>query len=145
MMKWLKGLGKKKEVKPSYSTFIAPTQYTSIQFQELQNKVHANALKKGFWKDYAEVQLMKPVLKEEVYLAQYLNCVGQRLMLIASEVGEAEEALRTENMYNFQEEVADIVIRCMDLAGGLGFDLFEEIQRKHQYNLSRKYKHGKSF
>ena len=66
-------------------------------------------------------------------------------MLIASEVGEAEEALRKNNMVNFREEIADIVIRCFDLAGGLDFDLVDEINKKHQHNLAREYKHGKLF
>jgi len=74
-----------------------------------------------------------------------LNCVGQRLMLITSEVGEAEDALRKKDMENFKEEIADIVIRCFDLAGGLDFDLMEEINKKHAYNLTRPYKHGKEF
>lgn len=113
--------------------------------RQLAQRIHENARNKGFWKDYAEVELMKPVLRHETYLAQYLNCVGQRLMLITSEVGEAEEALRKNDMENFQEEIADIVIRCFDLAGGLDFDLVEEMNKKHQVNLAREYKHGKAF
>ena len=138
-MNWLKKvLGLK--------TVIRDVIYTeAADMKELARKIHQNAVAKGFWKDLAEVELMKPVLKEEVYSAQYLNCVGQRLMLITSEVGEAEDALRKKDMENFKEEIADIVIRCFDLAGGLDFDLMEEINKKHAYNLTRPYKHGKEF
>ncbi len=138
-MNWLKKvLGMK--------TVIRDVIYTeAADMKELARKIHQNAVAKGFWKDLAEVELMKPVLKEEVYFAQYLNCVGQRLMLITSEVGEAEDALRKKDMENFKEEIADIVIRCFDLAGGLDFDLMEEINKKHAYNLTRPYKHGKEF
>lgn len=138
-MNWLKKvLGMK--------TVIRDVIYTeAADMKTLAQKIHNNAVEKGFWKDLAEVELMKPVLKEEVYSAQYLNCVGQRLMLITSEVGEAEDALRKKDMENFREEIADIVIRCFDLAGGLDFDLMEEINKKHAYNLTRPYKHGKEF
>jgi NTP pyrophosphatase (non-canonical NTP hydrolase) len=41
-------------------------------------------------------------------------------------------------------EIADVVIRCFDLCGSLGWDLGLAIQLKMDYNLSRPYKHGKN-
>lgn len=145
----LKRLFKKDKKDLKTSTHLKDTtptcQYRNVDFQEMQREIHQNAIRKGFWKDYASVLLMESILKEEAYLSQYYNCLGQRLMLITTEVGEAEEALRHENMDLFREEIADIVIRCMDLAGGMNFDLFDEIQKKHKINISRPYKHGKKF
>lgn len=43
------------------------------------------------------------------------------------------------------EELADIVIRVLDLAGGLELDLASVIEAKHAYNTTRPRKHGKKF
>ena len=51
-------------------------------------------------------------------------------MLIATEVAEAEDGLRKDDFENFKEELADIVIRTCDLAGGLNIDLEAEIIKK---------------
>lgn len=39
-------------------------------------------------------------------------------------------------------EFADIVIRVMDLCSHLGIDLGKAILEKHQYNVTRPFKHG---
>lgn len=46
---------------------------------------------------------------------------------------------------NYAEEIADIVIRCLDEAGGRGIDLGEVIRLKMAYNDTRPRKHGKTF
>lgn len=42
-------------------------------------------------------------------------------------------------------ELADVVIRCFDMADYYGIDLESAIIEKHYYNKSRPYKHGKKF
>jgi NTP pyrophosphatase (non-canonical NTP hydrolase) len=65
------------------------------------------------------------------------------LALIHSEVSEALEAFRGENHEMFKEEIADIVIRCFDLAGGIdGMDLYKEIVHKLDVNRKRGVRHG---
>ena len=41
-----------------------------------------------------------------------------------------------------QEEIADILIRCFDMAGALGIDLDEAVQQKMKFNSMRSYRHG---
>ena len=41
-----------------------------------------------------------------------------------------------------EEELADIVIRCLDTADGLGISLEAAIEIKHAYNASRPVRHG---
>lgn len=42
-------------------------------------------------------------------------------------------------------ELADIVIRCFDMADAFGIDLEAAILEKHEFNKTRPYLHGKKF
>lgn len=64
------------------------------------------------------------------------------LALIHSEVSEALEGFRVNNRGNFDEEIADIMIRCLDLCGGLGINIDAEITRKLGKNAARGFRHG---
>src|SRR3972149_2839399 len=64
--------------------------------------------------------------------------VGEALCLIAGEAsGEAMEAFRDDNKGQFAEELADVVIRCLHLAGELKIDLVQEINKKLTKNRTR--------
>lgn len=79
--------------------------------------------------------------------------VPEKLMLIVTEVAEAMECYRREEMITsirksdnkpegFASELADTVIRLLHLAGTLGIDLESEIELKMFYNQSRPHRHG---
>ena len=101
-------------------------------FQELQRSIHENAVSKGWWED---------------------DSVPDKLLMIHTEISEAVEDFRVSKMAGttldasgkptgFPIELADIVIRVLDLAGHLKINLFNEILRKHEYNKKRPYRHG---
>jgi len=90
---------------------------------ELSTLCHSIAEEKGFWEGERNI--------------------GELLMLIVTEVAEAMEAYRIQNDDNFREEIADTFIRLLDLCGGLGIDIEEEIEKKARKNKNRPYKHGK--
>jgi NTP pyrophosphatase (non-canonical NTP hydrolase) len=45
----------------------------------------------------------------------------------------------------FEDEIADTMIRLMDLSAYLGIDLEGHIKAKMRYNSLREYKHGKKY
>jgi NTP pyrophosphatase (non-canonical NTP hydrolase) len=95
---------------------------------------------------------------------------GEMLMLIVSELGEAMEALRKgriadwtthdDNIGNggcpkanfescikdtFEDEIADSLIRILDMCGGLGIDIERHVREKLAFNTTRERLHGKNF
>jgi NTP pyrophosphatase (non-canonical NTP hydrolase) len=66
-----------------------------------------------------------------------------KLMLVVEELGEAASAIRTNDWPNFQEEIADALIRLFDLAAANGIDLEAQIQSKMERNAGRPWRHGK--
>lgn len=108
-----------------------------------QKKVHKLAVEKGFYDgtSWPDTKLL-----------------DQKLLLIVSEIVEAQTEIRNghdaQSIYEssdglkpegFGIELADAVIRILDLAQYLNIDLEQCMTLKHEYNRSRPYKHGKVF
>lgn len=64
------------------------------------------------------------------------------LALIHSEVSEALEDFRKDNRTHFAEEIADVMIRCLDLCAGQKIDIEKEILAKLEKNKLRGFRHG---
>ena len=75
---------------------------------------------------------------------------GTFIALIHAELSEALEGLRHGNppsehipeFTSLEEELADVVIRCMDYAGLKKLHLGEAIVKKMLFNINRPFKHG---
>lgn len=68
--------------------------------------------------------------------------IPTKLSLIHSEVSEALEAFRADDRANFEEELADTLIRVLDTAAGLGIDMDKVVAAKLAKNRTRGHKHG---
>ena len=62
--------------------------------------------------------------------------------LVHTEVAEATEAVRKRDKKNFEEELADTIIRVASIAYGLGLNLGPAISRKIKKNKKRGLYHG---
>lgn len=80
------------------------------------------------------------------------NVLGSMLALIHSEVSEALEDVRTGDVHLWFDdnhkpcgvpaELADVLIRTLDLCGALGIDIEEAVGVKHAFNATRSHRHG---
>lgn len=70
------------------------------------------------------------------------NRIPTFLCLIHSEVSEALEGFRADDRANVAEELADTLIRVLDLAFGLGIDIDLETKKKIAKNRQRERLHG---
>lgn len=104
------------------------------QINELTKDIHKNARNKGFYEGYDELDT---------------NIVALvKLSLVHSEVSEVLEELRKPDidMEKVAEEIADILIRSLDLAAFLKIDNIGDVTlNKHNVNKDRPYKHNKRF
>lgn len=64
------------------------------------------------------------------------------IALLHSEVAEAYEGYRNNDIVNVHEELADILIRLLDTCERLEVNLTEEFMRKCLKNANRGFKHG---
>jgi len=70
--------------------------------------------------------------------------IGEGLMLISSELGEAMEAYRESDLEGLEEELADAIIRIFDLSWGMKLNIEKRIMDKIEYNKTRPDLHNKS-
>lgn len=80
--------------------------------------------------------------EEKGFITSWDNMM-EKLMLVVTEASEAAEAYRNNDRENFAMEIADLMIRVLDICGSVGIDIDEEITNKMEINRKRPYKHGK--
>lgn len=99
---------------------------------DIAKDCHEYSTSRGFWDG------LKPL---------NVNVGLMKLMLITTEVAEAAEVLRDDNDHNWEEhleeELADIIIRVLDLAEAYQLNIDNGVRQKMHKNQARPMMHGK--
>ena len=122
-------------------------------FNEMQKAVHKNAVEKGFWEGDFNVAEKLALIHSEVsealeadrsnnYTARHSDIGGINTI---KSIDMFKHSFENEIKDSFEDELADIVIRVMDLAEKKGVMLDEHIKAKHRFNTTRERKHGKKY
>lgn len=120
---------------------------------KLAREIFSNAVAKGFHQDKKNIGEMLALIHSEVSealeadrkgIACELSSMG--LDILMSEDGSLFKTEFERDVKNtFEDELADVMIRVMDMAEYKGINLEAHIQLKMKYNTMREYKHGKKY
>jgi NTP pyrophosphatase (non-canonical NTP hydrolase) len=108
-----------------------------VSLNDIAEACNKTAADHGFW-DH-------DVLKVGSGEAENPSIIAEKLALIHSEVSEALEDTRDRNWDHIGEELADVIIRVLDLTHHLNIDIHTEVMKKMRKNEKRPLKHGRSF
>lgn len=117
-----------------------------MSLNELAQEIHLTAKKHGWWQ-----KEVIPTPNGDISIEPN---IPEKLALIHSEVSEALEESRIgtpltstflgtdDKPIGFSSELADIIIRVLDLAAYLSIDIDKAVAAKVAYNKYRPYRHG---
>jgi len=140
----------------------SPTQAAllSRKLTSLSEAIYQENKAKGFWPLNRNVGEALMLIVSELAEGIEAHRAGRHANLdayedvyesIATEQSDASGDLAHECAFkahikdSFEDEMADAIIRILDLCGGLGINIGKHLYMKLQYNANRPHKHGKSY
>lgn len=110
-------------------------------FKKLQKEIHQIAKSKGWYKKKPTVGDLIALCHSELSEALeeyrgFAKCNKKCLRIIA------KDSLQDNKPVGFSVELADCIMRILDMCEYLKLDIATAIQMKIEYNKTRSYKHG---
>lgn len=126
-----------------------------MSFKELQTKIHSNAVEHGWWEEertfgelialcHSELsEALEEFRKGKGLKETYYKCLTEDPFEECNydELGTCKGCLKAKPE-GIPTELADVVIRILDMCGRYDIDLESVISEKHDFNKTRPYKHG---
>lgn len=130
-----------------------------MNINELAKEVHENAVAHGWWEKPPSLPealcLIHAELSEAleeyrigsplVYGTCALSATDCQFSEVCEKVGhpgDHDEIERPCKPEGIAVELADVILRTLDLMAGLGVNVDAVVMAKHRYNLGREYRHG---
>ena len=128
-----------------------------MDIKEISKQIHENARAKGFWDKERNLGEMLMLIVSEVSEAmeadrkdryadnQYIQEMEAQGYTWDNSIISFETAFRKDVKNTFEDELADTIIRILDLAYSRNIDLEWHIKHKMKYNATREHMHGKKY
>ncbi len=129
-----------------------------MNINQLAKEVHKNAVAHGWWENPPSIPEALCLIHAEVSEALEEYRAGKPLVYgtcaitpedcqfsdVCDLVGhpDLKEKLGTCKPEGVAVELADVLLRTLDLMESLGVDIDAVVMAKHRYNQSREYRHG---
>jgi len=110
-----------------------------MNLNKLRDKAHDNAVKRGFWEGDRSIAECLALIHSEVSDALECDRNNKHSGDLDAEYGMIIEFLCWELWFEsyikdtFEDELADVVIRCLDLCGNLGIDVDKNVGNQITY------------
>ena len=114
-----------------------------ISLNTLRDSIFEDAVAHGLWEgtDCIVKECIDAAIQEGEPADQEEMMRGLAMEFIRREVNELDEA--SVNAEAYTDELADVIIASLSVAGKLGIDIDEAVRRKMEINKGRPWKHGK--
>lgn len=119
---------------------------------KLRDEIHGHAISKGFWDKERETGTLLMLCVSELSEALEADRKGKfakvKLYEAVDQIGRpSHDAFSFESTIKdtFEDEIADTIIRLLDLCGARGIDIEKHIELKMKYNATRERMHGKKY
>ena len=115
----------------------------TLTLNTLRDAIYEDAVKHGLWEstDYTVKECIDSAIQEGEPADPEEMMRGWAMETIRREVDELEYASADAEAY--AEELADVIIASLPVAGKLGSDIDAAVRRKMEINKERTWKHGK--
>lgn len=126
------------------------------QFNELAKMIHADNVDRGFRDGDVDFGTRLMLIVSELSEALEADRKGKPMPNLSNwEMGKIDwttkltdsdaDAFRQSVKDTMPDEIADAIIRLLDLVGAIGIDIEAHMKLKLAYNRTRPFKHGKRY